>query len=174
MYYRYEPSCDKIRAERDQYRADYEALLDQQRRDDERRYFEQLEERRRREMAWEEEQSTAATWPEAFAKGIPRIRREQVEEARYNREIEEALAAKPELASDPVYRVETGFAAWLQTVEAARQIYDEEMQAVEAQIAELRRAALNRVAERVERETPNTFDTADAFRRDDPSFLVAW
>jgi len=121
------------------------------------------EERRKEERRrWQQSQSEAYSWPEAFAKGLPRIQEEARDEADFNSTLEIGEQPMP-----------PWFQNWAKEVKRAKEIYSEESLAVEERIAKLRNEMLAKVAGRLAAEFGET-QTVEALRTDDYNYSVSW
>lgn len=152
--------CKRIKEDRDYLQRELDREREDARIRDEREHQERETRRKERIEEARAAMAHANDWNDAFHKGLRLIAKE--------------CALEESLRDDPEYQPADGFHKWHETVTAARVIYSEEMQTVEAEIARIRQEALNRVGDRVEKETPNQFATAQAFRENNPQFLVDW
>jgi hypothetical protein len=114
-------------------------------------------EERRRE--YQERLRSASDWPEAFSNGLTLIGREAADEAAWLAEFKSGVGFT--------------FAKWQTEVKRAQELYGEVMTDVERQIAELRAAALNQVADRLATEFGDT-GTVQALRENNPEYLTDW
>ena len=131
---------------------------DQQRREQEDRKEEAA--RKQRQAERQAAMCYAEDWADAFCKGLARARRESKDE---QREAELYPNAPPTMF----------FTNWLAQIEAAQKMYNDEMRELQPRLAELRKAAHERIAARVEVELGES-GLADALREDQPGYLVNW
>lgn len=153
----------RLKRERD----DLQRELDDRRYEEDRRreqeHRERKERSRERQEAYLASQCEAASWSEAFSKGIPRIAQEAREE--------DSLIAKIK-DSDAPYGPPF-FTPWLNEVKRARDLYDEAMAEAEEEIRRIRAAALGKAADKLQAEFGETA-TVQALRDDNYNCLVDW
>lgn len=160
----YEKLYKQMKSEQDdqRWREDREREVAYQRREDD---------RRRREREEQEAQLYAETWPEAFRKTLPRLRKEASEEAAMN----------AEFPAD----ADTYFTEQVAEHEFAREAYNEEMKKVqqriediraqmEKRIAALEQAARNRAAKRVDKNFGKPTQIGENLRNNDLDAVTNW
>jgi hypothetical protein len=151
----------RLKRENDDLQDELDALRDEQERGRAARHREEATRRADSLEAYREGQCHADSWPEAFAKGIPRI----AQEAKAEKEDETA----PWFTGVPNHH----FRHWNRDANLAKNFYAEVMAETEIEIARIRKEALVKVAERLEGAVGECA-TAQALRDDNQEFLVYW
>lgn len=159
------------------YKSEYEYLKQQlederwkQEQESERAYQRREEARREREREWQQEQSCANDWHDAFQKALPRLRKEADEELLL-------------VEQDPTW--DAYFPAQVEQHEYAFEVWQEEMSAIDVQImgiklaaekriAKLEQKARNKAAKRVDKKFKKSTNVAENLRDDSYQNLVDW
>jgi hypothetical protein len=134
-------------------------------------YQRREEERHRRQREADEARLYADTWPEAFSKTLPRLRKEASEEAAMN----------AESPSD----ADTYFTEQVAEHEFAQQAYSEETQKIqeriehiralmEARIAKVEQIARNRAADRIDEKFGKETQIGENLRNNDLNAVTNW
>jgi hypothetical protein len=159
----YAEPCDKLKRENDNLRQELRDRQDEELRRSDQEYQNRQDRRERERREYRESLQYADDWPDAFQKGLIRIREEVNEEEANNRE----------LVDEPAFKVEHFFADWEKQVLRARDIYREVMAEADQEISKIRENALAKVAERHAAEFGEN-STAQALRENNPQFLTYW